>query len=292
MLIEAFHLLSLGFYMKKIALLLALGVSVAGLSACGGGSGEKTTTTTVNESLPNNQAIDTGSASNPFMASANGIGFIVAALGTRTTGIGTKATSFPFTQTADGAFTTLSSFSLTGNPSAVQNISGDASYALGRWSYGTVEQNAVSIGTMNQSTNAFWHYIAFNFLTTLPTSGTYTCNSGTFTEPSFTGSQTTAEVSPLFLGSSTGVASLAFGSAGANISVTITTTVGSSGGASAINTTINSARSFTTISSPSMAVVALGDAGNGAIRIVGLYNTTVGTAGNKYQGIFQFSCQP
>jgi hypothetical protein len=59
--------------------------------------------------------------------------FLLTSVNVQASGVAT-----PLTQASDGAATTLGGYSLNGTPMATQEISGNASFAQGRWNVGTV----------------------------------------------------------------------------------------------------------------------------------------------------------
>jgi hypothetical protein len=77
--------------------------------------------------------------------------------------------------------TTLNSNVLSGT-SATKDISGDANFAIGRWAAATVI-TASGADTLTGNDNKAYHYLVFNTLSALPTTGSATCDAGVFTAP-------------------------------------------------------------------------------------------------------------
>lgn len=192
-------------------------------------------------------------------------------------------------QDASGALSTIGSIVLTGNPSVTREISGDASFAQGRWFKGAFSSSTTA--TTLTGNNASAHYVAYNVLTALPATGTFTCDAGTFTAPSYTGGSSIA--SSANFGTSTGSASLSFDGSGAKVALTIDASAGGSTGKVSAATTIASAASSSItggyLSSGTGAQLMLGDGGAGRYLLLAAYKTQLANGAN-YQGVATFRC--
>ena len=83
----------------------------------------------------------------------------------------------PLVQETSGAVTTISSYALDGTK-VVRDISGDASYAMGRWAGGTMTSKSSPV-VLTESGNASVHYLVLNRPgPPLPASGTLACDAG------------------------------------------------------------------------------------------------------------------
>lgn len=192
-------------------------------------------------------------------------------------------------QDASGALSTIGSIVLTGNPSVTREISGDASFAQGRWFKGAFSSSTTA--TTLTGNNASAHYVAYNVLAALPATGTFTCDAGTFTAPSYTGGSSVA--SSANFGTSTGSASLSFDGSGAKVALTIDASAGGSTGKVSAATTIASAASSSItggyLSSGTGAQLMLGDGGAGRYLLLAAYKTQLANGAN-YQGVATFRC--
>lgn len=192
-------------------------------------------------------------------------------------------------QDASGALSTIGSIVLTGNPSVTREISGDASFAQGRWFKGAFSSSTTA--TTLTGNNASAHYVAYNVLAALPATGTFTCDAGTFTAPSYTGGSSIA--SSANFGTSTGSASLSFDGSGAKVALTIDASAGGSTGKVSATTTIASAASSSItggyLSSGTGAQLMLGDGGAGRYLLLAAYKTQLANGAN-YQGVATFRC--
>ena len=107
-----------------------------------------------------------------------------------------------FEQDASGAVIRFGDTRLAGER-AVDSISGDESFALGRWVAGNV---VAKFGADSLTGNDRYHYLVFNAPTAVPSAGTLTCDSGNFSTPSLDNGPSTAAAS----GSARGRVSLRF----------------------------------------------------------------------------------
>jgi hypothetical protein len=195
-----------------------------------------------------------------------------------------------FTQQTNGAVTTIDSVSL-GAPATVRDISGDATYAMGRWAAGTVS-GLTSPVTLTESGNAAYHYVIFNAPASMPASGTLSCDAGTFTTPTWMGG-TSVSAADNF-GHVTGTAQLSFSSNGATVQVALNVANSANSGTNNFSTTISptSASAFAGhgigAGQPG-AFVGLSASGT-AYDVVGGYMAN--TSNNaQYTGTFRFHCK-
>ena len=175
----------------------------------------------------------------------------------------------------------------------MRDISGDASFAMGRWAAGTMTSNSSPV-VLTESGNASLHYLVLNRpVAALPASGTLACDSGEFTKPSSDGSVSVGAAN--FLGSSTGTASLTFGGGGATLAATIQTHNANSSGTGTFNVQLSdpavisfSGKSLGT--GETGAFLGLGDVGDGSYLIGGSYTVKL-ASGAGYIGVFKFRCK-
>ena len=226
---------------------------------------------------------NTGAVSARFVNGDNSR-FVFTSIGLQSNG---KASTL--VQDASGALSTIGSMVLTGNPSVTREISGDASFAQGRWFKGAFSSSTTA--TTLTGNNASAHYVAYNVLAALPATGTFTCDAGTFTAPSYTGGSNIA--SSANFGTSTGSASLSFDGSGAKVALTIDASAGGSTGKVSATTTIASAASSSItggyLSSGTGAQLMLGDGGAGRYLLLAAYKTQLANGAN-YQGVATFRC--
>ena len=157
---------------------LALSVlSLSLLQACGGGGdGDSSAPASAPASgTPTSTPAqtDSGSVSAKFVRGA-APRHAQLSVGTQTFGRLTESE-----QASSGAMVRLNDTTLSGS-AVTQDISGDADFALGRWTAGTVTTKS---GAQTLTGNRAHHYVAFNTLDALPTSGSATCDAGVFTTP-------------------------------------------------------------------------------------------------------------
>lgn len=256
------------------------------LQACGGSSSGSSTSTTSSNSNTSNPPSNTGSVSANFVANANTPKFLL-----MNNGYTGGANASTFTQESSGAITQAGNFTYTGTPHVTQDITGNADFAAGRWVWGTITDTSTNTvkATLDASNRAqaTWHYLLINTLSAMPTSGSRTCDNGTFTPPTrMSGTQggTTGSVT----GSS---ATLSFSTSGATLGFTISTTA--SGLTASKSYTVNNLGLGTTNISGSLgtngASIYISDAGNGAIGISGFYFSQM-TDGSVYGGVYTFKC--
>lgn len=280
--------------MKIKLTLLSLFMSTA-LFGCGGGGSDASTAPSTNSSGTGNVSptvpatsltANSGTVTAQFVKGQNARYFLVGV------GVQSFAVLSAQVQDANGVMTTLNSNTLTGTPNATQDIAGKAEFAQGRWNVG-VATTAAGVATMDGNSNASYHYLAFNNLGALPTSGTKTCSAGKFTAPSFIGGGTTPSSSAYF-GTSTGTASVAFDNAGANVTLNITTTAGGSSASGNLSSTITSPSGNAIIGGigglSTGGIVTVADNASGSVLVATAYRIQLPN-GNTYQGVASFGCQ-
>ncbi|HEY0585348.1 MAG TPA: hypothetical protein VGD52_04385 [Pseudoduganella sp.] len=275
---------------KFLSLAVAAAFTLVGCG--GGGGGESSSSKDSGIVVPavqppvENKNTNPGSVDAPFVAGAKPRFLMTGRLG-QMSGIAS-----PLTQTSDGAVTVMGSTTLTGTTIATQDISGNASFAQGRWSVGTAKFASSTLTMTGDSFDAF-HYSVYNSLETFPTNGSMTCNSGKFTRPGYSGG--TVRSTDNF-GTSTGSASVTFDGAGANVSLVIATTGAGASGTVNLSGTVKTGNA-TYISgglggTGNGGMVAVGDAGNGAVNVIAIYNVVVANENKtSYSGIATFTCK-
>ena len=268
---------------------LVLTLVVGSLVACGGGgsSSPADPAVAVNPPVvpvaPTAGGDSTGSVSARF-ASGDNSRFVFTSIGLQSNG---KAGTL--VQDASGALSTLGGIVFTGNPPVTREISGDATFAQGRWFKGAFSSSTGA--TTLSGNNASAHYVAYNVLAALPASGTFTCDAGTFTAPSYTGGNSVP--SGADFGTASGNASMAFDASGARIVLAIDASAGGSTGRISASTTMASAASsgYTGgyLSGGTGAQLVLGDGGAGRYLLLAAYKVQLANGGN-YQGVATFRC--
>ena len=261
------------------------------LSACGGGSSSSSSDTPV-AVTPANPGVpvtppaasgDTGSVSARFAASGSGR-YLLMGVASQSTGVLTSVA-----QGSSGALTEIAGSTFTGSPAITREISGDASFAQGRWFTGTVTRAGSS--TVLSGNNASTHYVAYNALASLPASGSASCDAGVFTAPSYTGGTIIGQ--DAYFGTASGAATLSFGSGGAVLNMALDVAAGGSSGKisgggtipAPANTVINGGF----LGGSSGTLLALGDGGAGRYLVTGGYKVVLANGAN-YQGVATFRC--
>lgn len=195
----------------------------------------------------------------------------------------------PFTQTSNGAVTVLGRYALTGASAATQEISGNANYAQGRWSDGSLTSSSGDYPLGGATSNSY-HYVVFNTLASMPINGSLTCDAGKFTKPTYAGGGTAAN----FVGTSTGTAAVTVDGNGAHVSLGITTTGNGSTATANLQGTVKTVDSTyfagTVGGLGTGGMVTIGDAGNGAIFVVASYGVAMGNS-NVFRGVATFTCR-
>lgn len=225
---------------------------------------------------------NTGSVSAPFVRSDASrlifLGVAIQMIGNLTTAV----------QDANGVMTTLPSYSLSGS-AVTKEISGDTNLAQGRWVAGTVTSSSGAL-TLTGTDNSAYHYVAYNNLSALPLSGASTCDSGTFTAPTWIGGMPAV---PPYTAAVSGSASVAFAPAGATFSGALNVAQGANTGSVSLNgsiaTVTNLAITGSFLGGGTGAEVALGTDGGTGQRVVVGYTATL-TNGARYHGVGYFRC--
>jgi hypothetical protein len=188
---------------------------------------------------------------------------------------------------------------LSGAQTVVNEIGGNASYAMGRWAQGSLTDGGQAITTLSGDGWNSYYYFVYNKLTALPATGNTTCDTGAFTKASLLSAA--SGTSPANLASSaTGSAKLSFGATGAviNLTIQVASSLSTGTGVTTITTTSPDAmnmRGFnggpTGIGSLySQAIARIADGGNGKY-IMPIYYVLKLDDGSYYQGSVAFSCQ-
>lgn len=275
--------------MTKSRTLLALLFSSAALAACGGGGGSGEEASAAVPAPAPAPAVVAAPAPAPAPAApavsapyAPGAtpAYLMLSVGGQSFGqVKTHV------QQADGAVTAINDISLTGVP-VVADVSGDASFAMGRWAGGTVN---TSTGTQSFTANSAWHYLAYNVPVAFPVSATtLSCEAGNFTSPNYVGGTS----SSVNFGHTTGSATLAFAGGQANVGVTLVVEAGSNV-TKAVTTTVT--RGSTSVAGGGIGAgldsvyVTIGDGGNGAFTVQGGYELKL-LNGARYAGVYRFRC--
>lgn len=289
------------FEVKKVFVFLPL---IAALAACGGGGsdGESVNTnqgTTGGASTGGSTGGATGgsaSGSTPLKETpAGSSGSVSAPFAVTPTSryllVGLGVNDYALVQTgvaqqADGAVVGIDDKTLTGDV-AVQSISGDATFAMGRWAQGF--STARAAGTQITRSEPGFHYIAFN-RATFPSTGNYDCDAGTFTAPTRT--MGLGDI----IGTAIGTGSVSFSPSGATMKATILVRAnGDQSSTTASNTfPLSSPDSAVKTANFSMLgdgmLLALGAAQGNRVRLVVGYQVSVKNA--DYRGIATFTCAP
>jgi hypothetical protein len=273
--------------MKKITYPIAV-LTVCVLTACGGGGGSGGDSSPAGSAsppaaAPPSTSTNTGSVSAAFVRSNNSSYLMLApsgqSLGELSNGV----------QDATGAMTTLDETVLSGATS-VKEISGDANLAQGRWAMGTVTWPTGS-AVLNGTTNASYHYVVYNTLAAFPTSGTASCDTGNFTAPNYVAGGPAGAVN---YGTTTGNASIAFGSGGATVNGVLNASAGGATGSTSFNTTLaTTTRTGITgqfLSSGAGAAVIVGTDGATGYLVLAGYKVAMPN-GALYQGVASFHCK-
>lgn len=255
------------------------------LSACGGGSssGTQAAANPVTPVIPPAASGDTGSVSAAYVPGSSPR-YILMAVASQSTGILSRVT-----QGGSGALSVIADTSFSGTPAITREVSGDASFAQGRWFSGTIT-NATG-ATVLSGNNASAHYSVYNTVLSLPASGTLQCDAGSYTAPSYTGG---ASVQPAaYFGTASGSASVSFGATGAVLAMTVDATAGGStgriSGAGALSRPDMSLIGGGFLGGASGTLLALGDGGSGRYLLTGGYKVVLANGAN-YQGIATFRC--
>lgn len=259
------------------------------LAACGGGSSSSDSNAAVTPVAPvtpvNPPASgDTGGSSAPFASNANGR-YLLLAVASQSSGPLTTVT-----QGSTGALSAIAGTTFTGNPAITREISGDASFAQGRWFAGTMTgSNGTTVLSGN---NASAHYTVYKTVAVLPASGSLACDAGSFTAPSYTGGSVIGQ--DAYFGTASGSATLSFGAAGAALAMTVDATAGGStgriSGAGPVSVPASTAMTGNFLGGSTGMLLALGEgASAGRYLVIGGYKITLANGAN-YQGVATFRC--
>ncbi|OBV40603.1 hypothetical protein [Janthinobacterium psychrotolerans] len=273
--------------------LLLITLLATALSACGGGSSSSDSATAVTPANPVNPVApvtpvapvsgDTGSVSAPFAGNASAR-YLLLAVASQSTGALTSVS-----QGANGALSEIAGAAFTGTPAITREISGDASFAQGRWFTGTITRSTGA--TVMSGNNASAHYNVYKTLASLPASGSLACDAGTFTAPSYTGGGVIGQ--DAYFGAASGSATLSFGATGASLAMTVNASAGgqqaSISGAGLLAAPASTAIGGGFLGGSSGTLLALGDAGAGRYLVIGGYKVVLAN-GASYQGVATFRC--
>lgn len=230
---------------------------------------------------------DLGAVSAPF-AKANVARYMVNSVSGQNSGVLRSVV-----QDSSGALSEISGIALTGADAATRNISGDASFAQGRWIKGAVTSSSGNYTF--EAVNASTHYVVYNALAALPASGTVSCDAGVFTAPNYTGGLSGWQTTYFGTASGSGSGSMAFDASGVKVNVTIDTQAGGSSGqlkgSTVFSPSMPDAMAFTGmyLASGNGMQLMLGDGGPGRYLLVVGYKTTLANGAN-YQGVATFRC--
>lgn len=270
-------------YMSKAYLLSSTLFFTTLLTACGGGSSSSGSSDAVNPVTPPVASGDTGSISAPFANNANGR-YLLLAVASQSTGPLTTVT-----QGGTGALSAIAGTTFTGTPAITREISGDASFAQGRWFTGTLTSSGGA--TIMTGNNASAHYTVYKTPASLPASGSLACDAGSFTAPSYVGGSAIGQNA--YFGTAAGRATLSFSAAGAALSMTVDASAGGStgsiSGAGLAGTPASTAITGAFLGGSTGTLLALGDAGAGRYLLIGGYKVTLANGAN-YQGVATFRC--
>lgn len=228
---------------------------------------------------------DLGAVSAPF-AKANVARYMVNSVGGQNSGVLRSVV-----QDSSGALSEISGIALAGADAATRNISGDASFAQGRWIKGAVTSSSGNYTF--EAVNASTHYVVYNALAALPASGTVSCDAGVFTAPNYTGGLSGWQTT--YFGTASGSGSMVFDASGVKVNVTIDTQAGGSSGqlkgSTVFSPSMPDAMAFTGmyLASGNGMQLMLGDGGPGRYLLVVGYKTTQANGAN-YQGVATFRC--
>ncbi|MFX1682679.1 hypothetical protein PV762_25980 [Mitsuaria sp. CC2] len=253
-----------------------------GGTTTGGSTGGTTTGGSTLTEVKETPAGSSGSVSAPFVKNSSTryllLGF---------TELDTGVVGSLVTQQADGAIVAIDDNRLAGDL-AVQSIAGDATFAMGRWGQGTANFSVRT--SLVTRTDGGFHYIVFNRADTFPTSGTYTCDAGTFTAP--TRSTGVGDI----IGTATGSATLSFAPGGATAKVTILVQANGDQKSMSFNTDEPLATPDSRVKSLTFSIIGdgamltIGAAPDNKLRVVAGYQVPVGRG--DYRGIATFTCAP
>lgn len=275
--------------MKSKQLLASLFSAVV-VTGCGGGGGDSTPT------IPAEATAPAPATPTPTPATGGVSARLAAGVPARVllNSIGYQSASdlATFTQELEGGITAVNDIKLTG-AKVVRDVSGDETFAMGRWAAGSVEGLQTTTTLLSESSNNSFHYVLIARASSFPTSGSLTCTDGKFTAPNWNGN---GNANPAgYLGVSTGVATLSFSSQGAAVSVTVNTQVGAASSSRVFSATIVEPSSVASVGPIGLntfpnASIVVGRAAADAYAVGGWYAIDL-SGGGRYHGAFRFVCK-
>lgn len=269
--------------MKKTICLIAV-LTACMVTACGdSGSGGTSPATMTSATTPTTStSLGSGSVSASYVPS--GLASYIF-LGAGQQAFGPLTASI---QDATGAMTTINGNVLS-DATSVQDISGNAHVAQGRWAMGMVTKIS-GPEILTGLTSAAYQYVAYNNVAAFPTSGSASCDAGQFTAPNDVGGKSGAA----YLGATTGNAAIAFGADGATVSGVFNGSAGGVDGSTRFNTLLATTRSLgitgAFFNDGSGAAVGIGADGPDAYVVVAGYGVMLAN-GARYQGVATFHCK-
>jgi hypothetical protein len=283
----------------KRALLLVLAASLLLLQACGGGGGDTTTNTPGGNGggTNTNPGGDTGANSGSNTSGSGDQGGVVAPFVSSGASVAMLiypedqkfSIVSPSQQADDGAMTMISGNTLSGNY-AIQDIAGNASFAIGRWVKGDVTLNSGTTDTLTGADGRAYHYIAYEELSSFPTKSLL-CTARNYTMPTYTNGGRGAALTGT-LATTTGATTIVFNN---SLSGTLngSITVNANGETINIPFPINLVPRLMTTNSLSSSGTKIGvelaDAGDGAYALAVQY-TAVMPSGARYIGVVRLYC--
>ncbi|ANH68320.1 hypothetical protein [Mitsuaria sp. 7] len=184
-----------------------------------------------------------------------------------------------------GGIVAINANTLTGTARAVEDVTGDETFAMGRWAKGDAMFGGMD-STVDQVPSMF-HYVVYNALDAFPASGVEVCDAGKFTTPTRT-SGLGAD-----MGQAMGSAALTFGANGAAVDASITVTV--AGQVKTVSTTGHTLPSPTAslytgnyLNDGDGLMLTTAQAAGGKHRVVVGFMAVIN--GSKYRGFASFTC--
>lgn len=279
-------------------ILLAALFSAVGLSACGGGSSDQTENAAApapaqaQAPAPAPVAAPAPAPAPAPVAPVNTAKLFVpasrphlAVFSSTRQSVGQLTSHHQVPQLAVDAF---NEFTL-GGEYTVRGPKGDATYAMGVWTQGTVSANGSVVETLDVPGPRSWHYQLFNKATSLPTSGTQACAAEDTTSPTYVSGGAAGAPATILIDRISGT--VTFSNAGADIGLNVNlsspTGVGTSAFRVQISPTVNTA--FSSGTNGGNAYITVADAGGSGYAIVGGYQVSV-AGGARYTGAFRLKC--
>lgn len=252
------------------------------LQACGGSDSGDASSAASNQSAPAVAppvAADIGTVSAKFVANENMRSMLISP---SRQSIGRDK---EFEQADSGAVVRLGSNTLSGSHQTV-DIAGNAHFALGRWLKGTVTHSSGS-DTLQGKDDESHHYLAYNGLTELPTSGELQCTLLAATTP------TALFDSSAKVGSASGTASISFNDSGAAIQGEMQVSAGGESAKVNLSTQLRNASSSSItgqlLANGPGAAITLADQGSEVPGFVLWYKAQL-PGGALYNGVARFTC--